>query len=264
MLIICNGSFKSGSTWLHAIILEVLKVNKMKLEDVPAKYTNNINSPTTIIESNLTDFLVNEDYKNYNYITKSHYHLNKTISKDYDSFIHFFFVERDIKDAIVSHFFHLSKKYRFISNFNIYYFLIGRLKAFEILEFNRRYVESFGSNNFFKYSVMKNDFDSVVLKISSILSLKQLSSDEIKNIKDNTSIKKMRSDLLLGKTKYYSTVTNDKENVIRKGVIGDWSNYFSLSQKKDIERLERMEVSILFRISYFLFFTLRRIVFRIE
>ena len=49
MLIVCNGAFKSGSSWLHAIIVEVLRVNKIYIHDVPTKYTNNINSPTTIV-----------------------------------------------------------------------------------------------------------------------------------------------------------------------------------------------------------------------
>ena len=53
---------------------------------------------------------------------------------------------------------------------------------------------------------MKNDFKSVVDKISSILKLKTLNLQEIKMIKENTSINKMRNDLLMGKSKYYSTV----------------------------------------------------------
>ena len=107
MLIICNGTFKSGSTWLHAIVLELLRVNKIKLMDAPFDYTNNINSPTTIIESKLFKFLDNEDYINNNYITKSHYILKKTIFRDYDFDTYFLFVERDVRDAVVSHYYHL-------------------------------------------------------------------------------------------------------------------------------------------------------------
>ena len=237
MLIICNGTFKSGSTWLHAIILEVLKANKIDLRDVPIHYTNDINSPTTIIESKLSEFLDNEDYMQSNYITKSHYHLQKTINRNYDSCIHFFFVERDVRDAVVSHYYHLKKKYKFIMGFRMYYLFIGRLKAFEILKFNRRYLEGFGKDNFFKYSDMKNNFEGALLRISSILNLKHLSEDEMKAIKENTSIAKMRSDLLSGKTKYYSTVYKDREVVIRKGIVGDWINHFSIRQQKDIKKL---------------------------
>jgi hypothetical protein len=264
MLIICNGVFKSGSTWLHAIILEILKINKINLTDVPSKYTNNIDSPTTIVESKLLKFLDNENYVKNNYITKSHYFLKKTINRDYDSDTHFFFIERDVRDAVVSHYYHLKKKYKFIRGFNLYYLFIGRLKAFEILKFNRRYLESFGQDNFFKYADMKNNFEILLLRISSILNLKNLSKEEMMTIKQNTSISKMRRDLSLGKTKYYSTVSENREDVIRKGIVGDWVNHFSIWQQKDIKRLEKFELSILFRVVYFFSFTLRRLIFRIE
>jgi hypothetical protein len=264
MLIICNGTFKSGSTWIHAIVLELLRANKIKLMDAPIDYTNNINSPTTIIESKLFKFLDNEDYINNNYITKSHYILKKTIFRDYDLDTYFLFVERDVRDAIVSHYYHLKKKYNFIGNFRLYYLFIGRFKAFEILKFNRMYLDSFGEDNFFKYSDMKNNFEIVLLRISSILNLKELSSNEIMSIKRNTSIAKMRNDLLLGKTKYYSTVSNDREGVIRKGIIGDWVDHFSKSQQIDIEMLESLESSFVFKFTYSLLFTFRRWLFKIE
>jgi len=264
MLIICNGTFKSGSTWLHAIVLELLRVNKIKLMDAPFDYTNNINSPTTIIESKLFKFLDNEDYINNNYITKSHYILKKTIFRDYDFDTYFLFVERDVRDAVVSHYYHLKKKYNFIGNFRLYYLFIGRFKAFEILKFNRMYLDSFGEDNFFKYSDMKNNFEIVLLRISSILNLKELSQNEIVSIKRNTSIAKMRNDLLSGKTKYYSTVSHDREGVIRKGIIGDWVDHFSKSQQIDIKRLESLDASFVFKFTYSLLFTFRRWLFKIE
>ena len=264
MLIICNGAFKSGSTWLHAIVLEVLKVNKISVLDAPLHYTNNINSPTSIIESKLFEFLDNENYIKNNYITKSHYFLKKTINRDYDTNVYFLFVERDVRDAVVSHYYHLKKKYKCIGNFSVYYLFIGRFKAFEILKFNRMYIESFGRNNFFKYSDMKNNFEQVLSKISSMLNLKDLSVNEVISIEKNTSISKMRNDLLLGKTKYYSKVSVDRQGVIRKGVIGDWKGHFSIRQQIDIKRLERLDVSVFFKFIYFFLFTFRRLVFRIE
>ena len=264
MLIICNGVFKSGSSWLHAIVVEVLRMNKIRIYEVPSRYTNNINSPTTIVESKLFNFLKNEDYRKRNYITKSHYYLSKTIKKNYDSDIYFLFVERDVRDAIVSHYHHLKKKYFFIRGFDSYYFFIGRLKAFEILMFNRRYVDAFSDKNFFKYSDMKSNFESVVLSISSILNLKPLSAEEIAVIKHDTSIKKMKNNLLSGKAKYYSTVNKNRDSLIRKGQVGDWVNYFSNRQKKDIKQIDEGKNVFFLRIFYFIFFSLRRKVFRIE
>ncbi|MAW21300.1 MAG: hypothetical protein CMD16_02750 [Flavobacteriales bacterium] len=264
MLIICNGVFKSGSSWLHAIVIEVLRMNKVCIHEVPSSYTNNINSPTTIVESKLFDFLENEDYRKRNYITKSHYYQSKTLTRDYDSDIYFLFVERDVRDAIVSHYHHLKKKYFFIKGFNLYYFFIGRLKAFEILTFNQKYIEAFSDKSFFKYSEMKTNFESVVLDISSALGLRPLSEEEISVIKSNTSIKQMRRKLLSGEAKYYSTVDTDRDTLIRKGQLGDWLNYFSDSQKKDIKKIADGKDLFFLKIFYFILFSVRRRVFRIE
>lgn len=264
MLIICNGVFKSGSSWLHAVVIEILRMNNIPIDKVPRKYTNNVNSPTTIIESKLSDFLDNEDYRTKNYITKSHYYLAQTMQRDYDSDTYFLFVERDVRDAIVSHYHHLKRKYSFIKGFKLYYLCIGRLKAYEILNFNRRYSTAFGRHSFFKYSDMKYDFESFVTAISFVLGLRPLTKEEISVIKSNTSITNMRKEILTGKSKYYSTVEIDRHSLIRKGQIGDWVNYFNKSQNEEIKQLEEDKSSFFLRMIYFFFFTLRRRIFRIE
>ena len=126
------------------------------------------------------------------------------------------------------------------------------------------YLDSFGKDRFFKYSEMKNNFKAVLLRISSTLDLKILSEAEIQIIKNNTSINKMRNDLFLGKSRYYSTVPKHRQEVIRKGEIGDWVNHFSIRQQKDIKRIESLDRLIMLRIFYFFLFTLRRKIFRVE
>ena len=83
MLIICNGAFKSGSSWLHAILVELSIVKKLNLQNVPNKYTNDVNSPTTVIESQLEDFLLIEDFNFNNYLTKSHFFKKRTLRRQY-------------------------------------------------------------------------------------------------------------------------------------------------------------------------------------
>ena len=97
-------------------------------------------------------------------------------------------MERDVRDAVVSHFYHLKKKYKIFNNFNFYYYTLGRFKAYEILFLNNEYKKAFGTSNFFQYSQMKNDFKSVVHKLSSILKLKTLNLQEIETIKKNTQL----------------------------------------------------------------------------
>ena len=108
MLIICNGTFKSGSSWLHAILLEIFKIKNIQIDSIPIKYNPNIKSPTRILEDNLSNFLKNEDFKKFNYITKAHYFSNKIMLEKYSDDVRFIFINRDVKDAIVSHFHHFN------------------------------------------------------------------------------------------------------------------------------------------------------------
>ena len=74
----------------------------------------------------------------------------------------------------------------------------------------------------------------------------------------------MRNDLRMNKSKYYSTVKTNRDKLIRKGEIGDWKNYFSKRQEHDIMSIELDDVTFLFRFFYYIFFTLRRRLFKIE
>ena len=74
----------------------------------------------------------------------------------------------------------------------------------------------------------------------------------------------MRSNLSSGKTKYYSTILTDRAALIRKGEEGDWVNYFSKWQHMDIKNIERFRIMPILKTLYFVLFTLRRKVFKIE
>ena len=91
MLIICNGVFKSGSTWLHAIVTELLFLRDIKISTINKKYTNNVKSPTSIVESKFLEFLKNEDFSKKNYINKSHFSSEEVINKEYPDSVYFFF-----------------------------------------------------------------------------------------------------------------------------------------------------------------------------
>ena len=264
MLIICNGIFKSGSTWLHAIVLEMLQTRSVKLENVSEIYTNNINSPTAIVESRLQKFLNQEDFIGNNYITKSHYLKINTFRKFYPNEIKFLFINRDPKDAIVSHYYHIRNKYSIKISFSFYYYMLGRYKGYEIAMFNNLYQKYFPEKNFVSYSELKTNFSSVIQKLCIILDLKEFNHKEIEKVKKNTSIDSLREKIRNQDTKYYSTVTKNKWKLIRKGDIGDWKQYFSDRQIRDFKKVELLEVSLFTRGIYFFLFTLRRVLFNIE
>ena len=264
MLIICNGAFKSGSSWLHAILVELAIVKKLNLQKVPEKYTNDINSPTTIIESQIENFLLTEDFGLNNYLTKSHFFKKKTLRKKYSANVKILFIERDMRDAIVSHYFHIINKYRYKLNFSFYYFFIGRYKAFEISLFNYRCKKFRGEENFFYFSDLISDFEITVREIALSLGITEISDQELKQIKEQTTLDKLREELKKGNINYYPTNRDDNWRLFREGKVGSWRKYFKARHVKDITRIEQFKFSILSKVVYILTFTLRRIIFRIE
>ena len=93
MLILCNGAFKSGSTWLHAIVDEILSVKGIKISDIPESFGYE-SSPTKIRENILLDFIdeFKEDIKTRTFITKSHYYTKDIISNDFSKDVVFLFI----------------------------------------------------------------------------------------------------------------------------------------------------------------------------
>jgi len=264
MLIICNGAFKSGSSWLHAILVELAIVKKLNLQKVPEKYTNDINSPTTIIESQIENFLLTEDFGLNNYLTKSHFFKKKTLRKKYSDNVKVLFIERDMRDAIVSHYFHIINKYRYKLSFSFYYYFIGRYKAFEISLFNYRCKKFRGEENFFHFSDLISDFEITVREIALSLGITEISDQEVKQIKEQTTLDKLREELKKGNISYYPTNRDDNWRLFREGKVGSWRKYFKTRHIKDISRIEKGKFSILSKVVYTLTFTLRRVIFRIE
>ena len=264
MLIICNGAFKSGSSWLHAVLIELLKIQNVSLSRVPDSYTNDINSPTKIIESKLDDFVLNESFDHKTYITKSHFFKESTLSSPYPKNVKFIFVDRDMKDAIVSHYYHIKHKFRINVSFNLYYKILGKYKAYEIYLFNKRCKRYFGEDHFISYHDLKNRFSDSIDKLCSILDLKKLDYSEIEDLMRETTIDKLRERSRTGQSQYYPSKRKDNWKQFRKGKEGDWIHYFSDNSLSHIRRTEKGEMSVALKVMYYMLFTLRRILGRIE
>jgi len=258
MLVICNGTFKSGSSWMHAILLEIFRIKDIKIDVIPISYNPDIKSPTRILENKLPNFLNNEDFKKFNYITKAHYFSNKVMIEKYSTDVRFIFITRDIKDAIVSHFHHFNN-YRFKRlGFNSYFKFIGVFKAYEISLCNSRYKENFDSSLFFSFEMLKSDFIDSVKQLCLILGVSEISRSEILEIKKNTSLSKMKAVALDGGNKYYPELGDESHKLFRKGNVGDWKQYFMEGDLQLINRVIQLDPPLYVVIGYFFMFTLRR------
>src|SRR3954464_6403407 len=68
VLIICNGAYKSGSTWLFRILLSMTRYNL-----IPEQYHAPGWNGLGIKPSLLAKFLKTENYRDTNYILKGHF-----------------------------------------------------------------------------------------------------------------------------------------------------------------------------------------------
>ena len=183
---------------------------------------------------------------------------------NHDNYVKFIFIDRDIRDAVISHYFHVQNQYNRKIRFSIYYYFMGRFKAYEIYLFNKRCKKFIGKNNFIYYEDLILDFENTIVKISRILDIDKITKKQISIIKQRTSLDKLRDELKIGNLKYYPTKSEDNWKMFRKGKLGEWKQYFNKYHIKDIKRIENGKTSKLFKFFYFLLFTVRRIVFQIE
>lgn len=260
MIVFCNGVFKSGSTWLHAIVQEIFHIKKIKLEEIPQRFWLHKDSPTKIVESQLLSFIESyeDDIKDKFFLTKSHFFQKETHERKYPKDVIFLFITRDTKDAIVSHYHHFNNSNKIKVTFNFYYWTIGRLKAYEIILFQKICTKYHSEEMFLSFENLKNNFEEEVLKIASLIGFKELTEDDLISIKSQTNLINMRNQSKLNISKYYPDKNNLNYKQFRKGLIGESLLYFSDKKIQDIQRIQREEISLCFRIVYYLLFTLRR------
>jgi hypothetical protein len=258
MLIICNGAFKSGSTWLHAIVESILKLRHISLSEIPEQYGPQNSPVSRLKESTLAKFIAAEDIAQKNYLTKAHFFGERVLSEKYPSNVQFLFVERDLRDAIVSHYHHFTIYRKSKLSFASYYWLVGRFKAYEIWLFNARARQYFPEQRFFLYATMKANPADAMQRVCGLLGLAQLSDTEVAQVISETSLDTMRKQAEQGDRRFYHGAGADNAKLFRKGLVGEYKDHFGDSELRDIENIMEGRFSLFSRSLYGLTFTLRR------
>ncbi len=219
MLIIANGTFKSGSTWQR----DIIKCFK-DFDNIPSRYRNK-RTKTFLNIKRLEEFVTSEFIKQQNCITKTHLyhkkHINILINKPN---VYIFMIKRDIRDTIVSHYHHFKNQRRLNISFKTYYWLIGRYKALQIIKYNNNW--DIEANNVLhsSFEKLKLQFELEVKSFADFLNI-PLNNDEIIKIKEDTNINKVKK---LSNRKWF----------FRKGEIGEYGDFFSKKMLKDLSNLE--------------------------
>lgn len=234
MFVLSNGAFKSGSTWLWTIVGAT-----GRFKELPREYGRGKGKIRAFLKpEKIGDFLESGIYKSENYWAKGHFFdkRSRDLFLSHDS-VYIFNIKRDIKDSLVSHYYHLIRQNKLSEQltqpenlkkgFSDYYWRFGRYKAQQLMIYHKVWDIPSPKVYVSSFERLKNDYENEVKCIGQFLDL-HLSTDEIARIKDVTSIQNVQKAKGLDKLP-------EHKRFIRKGLIGESKQFFSDDMRNDVE-----------------------------
>ncbi|PIK58211.1 putative sulfotransferase 1C2A [Apostichopus japonicus] len=101
---------------------------------------------------------------------------------------------------------------------------------------------------FIKYEDMKKDLRASVLQVSQFLA-KSLTDEQLDNICENVTFNNMRKNPNVNPDSEGGLGTNWKKSnanhltFLRKGIVGDWKNWFTVTQSEKFDELSRQKLA---------------------
>lgn len=208
-LVVCNGAFKSGSTWVYNIVMESVVISSFD-EKYKDKYLDG-----SINIDMLKEF--SSEVKKGIFVTKVHQansDILKIVRDDID--IKVIMIERDPRSVLLSYYHHVTRTIGVKIPYNIFYWLIGKYKLCEVSNYNRQWKAN-------------SDLDVLWLKFEN---LKKNPIESIKNIctfigsdaTDNYDL--VAQNTTLGALKNKEKSEFDKA-FFRLGAVDEWKKLFS-------------------------------------
>jgi hypothetical protein len=242
MLVLANGAFKSGSTWLREIVARI-----RPFEPLPAGY-HLPRVPSYADPVALPKLLASGLAGEREFLSKSHIYAPslRDLLLDHPH-ARVLNIRRDIRDTLVSHYFHMSYLGKVKGGFGRYYWTVGRLKAQQILDYHR--VWSVGAGNVLAtdYDRLKKEFATEVAGIGRFLG-RDLDQAELEQIRSATSL-----DLLRSRAK---EIGHDPR-FFRDGRSGGWEAHFAPAMLEDLAGIEANGLDAVSRVKYAVAFGLR-------
>jgi hypothetical protein len=222
MLIVCNGAFKSGSTWLYNIIKSTIPSKPIPQEfHADAQWHGD-----SIAIEKIPLFLEKVDYKNVNYIFKSHYGdlTTRDILLSHDH-VYCLNITRDIRDVIVSAYYHFIREDGIKRPFEDYYWVKGRTLIEYVYEYHLVWPNIEGKIYVSSYERLNEDFDNEAQRIFDFLNY-TLTPEKLKILRAKTSLQESRR-------LWKEDSKKPEDCFFRKGIVGDWENHFTPAIEED-------------------------------
>jgi hypothetical protein len=228
MLIVCNGAFKSGSTWLFRIAKLIILSKPIPSEFHSFEKWHG----QSIASDKLSEFLEKVDYKNENYVCKSHYD-DVNIRELLLSFngVYILNIKRDIRDVIVSAYYHYNKEDGVKRTFEEFYWEKGQSLIRFINQYHDIWQNINGKIYVSSYQKLHEDFDNEVRRIFNFLNY-NLKPNDLELLREKTSLETSRK-------LWKEDSKPPDERFFRKGVIGDWKSHFTPLIEKDFIKINQ-------------------------
>ncbi len=225
MLIVCNGAFKSGSTWIFAIASYMVQHDPIPEEfQLGGKWRG-----SSVPQEQLPDFLDKVDYKNHNYVFKSHFDDVKVrdLFLSYDN-VYVLNIRRNLRDVMVSAYYHYNREDNVNRTFAEFYWSKGRKLVAYINQYHRTWHNTDGKIYVSSYDALLTDMDNEVGRIASFLK-QELTPAKLEKVKNSTSLSSLRK-------LWADEGKPEGKRFFRKGVSGDWINYFTPEIEADFNK----------------------------
>lgn len=230
MLVVSNGAFKSGSTWLFNILTSL---RKLETPDEAFLTKGNAKHPSVAVPR-LSAYIAGGEFTSRDIITKNHLakpeHRALLLANEN---VRVFCMTRDTRDVMVSAYYHDLRKQRFEGSFAKYYWEEGR----ELLPLLMRYRAVWAAPHpqvaSTSFEALKSDFAGEVARIAAVLEV-PAGADDIDRIRKANSI-----DALRDKYQDAPSHRSAEGDFFRKGESGDWQNHFDDKILADHDRVCR-------------------------
>jgi hypothetical protein len=165
MLAIANGAFKSGSSWLFKILCCITQ-----FPPPPKAYLNLEWKNPSLHPNQLAKFLASEDFSTQNYLCKNHFgnSRERNLLLSYPN-VFVFNIKRDLRDVVVSAYYHDCRVQGFEGSFEDYYWVWGRLHAHKVRKYHSVWDVSSPQVYVSSYERLKQDFTLEVNEIANFL-----------------------------------------------------------------------------------------------
>ena len=241
---------KSGTTWLQEIVWRVTHHTEMtdgKGSGVPLEFR----FPLLEVRSN-DEFLKMASLVNMpdSRFIKTHQHYHMLPESILTSGAKMLYVSRDARDVCVSfyHFSMMSKMYHYRGTFAEFRdsFMRDAVTFGPYREHVKGYLEHSDTVLCLTYEQMHQDRASVVREVAEFLDV-ALTDADVDNIVENTSFEVMKRN---PDTNYQQWEKNGmilrpgEDKFMRKGVVGDWKNYFTEEENEAFMKWRNEEVQL--------------------